>query len=144
MSDTQPQNDHDAPESSGGYGGDTEYPLRHVNQDKRLERQALKGGWLALVEEHEEALFKRQIVDALDANSTPRDRRGSFNAIDQARHRHAQRQMANQRFDLVLMPQSEADESDVVEGQVVLTPEAVAAQLVEMQRRISKPDDSSQ
>ena len=65
-----------------------EYPTSHSKEMSNLERRALKEGWVSLIDENAEGLVKRQIEDALDPNNSPRDRRGSFSALMQAKKEH--------------------------------------------------------
>lgn len=116
-----------------------EYPT--IGRQKPMERRAV-GSWLDTLDEHMDTLVKRQIVDATKG-PTERDRRGSFNALVSARHKHEQVKMQRQRMDLVLFHSETSENDGTVEGEVI-TPELVAAQVVAMQARIASPapDDS--
>ena len=87
--------------------------------------------------------------DTEDGELEARDRHRAFTAVNTAVHRERMYSLAKQRADLVIFgpalpDEPKADESDIVEG-AVLTPEAVAQQLIAMQGKIADPvpDDDS-
>lgn len=70
---------------------DEEYPLISNKQLSRIEAKALKEGWVQLIDDNAENLVKNQLIDAMDRESKPRDRRGAFAALMKAKTDHETR-----------------------------------------------------
>ena len=100
-----------------------------------------------MVDERMPKMVNSLMDDTEDVELEARDRHRAFTAVNTAVHRQRMYSLAKQRADLVIFgpalpDEPKADEGDVVEG-AVLTPEAVAQQLIAMQGKIAEPTEGN-
>ena len=133
-------------------GTHPETPPQEPDGDSRgsldwIERRAIREGWLSMVDERMPKMVNSLMDDTEDVELEARDRHRAFTAVNTAVHRQRMYSLAKQRADLVIFgpalpDEPKADEGDVVEG-AVLTPEAVAQQLIAMQGKIAEPTEGN-
>lgn len=92
MTEVNDNLENETTQISGDFrGGAEEYPTSHKGEMGRLERRALREGWLNEIDGKATAMVRRQIDDAINSEN-PRDRRGAFTAVMKAKSDHEKKE----------------------------------------------------
>jgi len=143
------------PDHLGGNGGGTgsvnssdEYPC---SGSRKMVRRAVSENWIEVVDERMPEMVETLIDIVLDTESSPREKKGCFTALNQAVHQRRQLELAGIRNDLAearhnLVTFHHQQRSELLEaskGETTradfLDPRDVAVALIEMQNAIEPP-----